>query len=449
MNNGQNVDVLASLLWQRSSEDENGLFKRNLERTLVFGIFPLDKLANTDAELKKVRKLWQEIVKPWNECYPWGQFLGVRTEELENDLGTKYIFGHLVVGDILDQEFLVVALLQRLSILCGLGTFIKVCDSDGDFLLMESSEVLPECYEFPVGNNRLYIHEGSFKFIPPTVAQGVSLYPHEALQFLRDSYFKCLEVPQVSKRLMETIVKPFPLKFLKSLRCVEIKFKRGTHSEVLLKNLNIVSILLEHAFSEEVFLSDEVGASESDGHESVLEGAKIVIPFYYCEILASYATAKGAKSERDRELLYGRLLSHSLQDQLKSGLLTESQLNHGPNGVENIIERLQNLKEFPNNSDFELKSAPDFAQETSTQDIEHDLEEEAVGHLQTLFEQLKSSLDGNCDEYGQDDDDASENDERLGKYFQKEDIDIDEEDFFEFFLTEALQEKGGLDKYRS
>jgi hypothetical protein len=85
---------------------------------------------------------------------------------LDGDAGASLLRGRTEYGDSVEDEWVVVWLLRELS-----KTFkdlwIKIVDSDGEFLLIEAAGTLPGWLEPEVAENRVWIHDGGLTIIKP------------------------------------------------------------------------------------------------------------------------------------------------------------------------------------------------------------------------------------------------------------------------------------------
>ena len=101
--------------------------------------------------------------------------------------GAADVCGSLSVGDGLDDEWLLVGLLLRLSAEVGPGAVFRVWDDDGEFLLIEAAEDLPRWVAPDTSSNRVFLCGGEFHLVPRdcagAVAGGACL--REALEWVR------------------------------------------------------------------------------------------------------------------------------------------------------------------------------------------------------------------------------------------------------------------------
>ena len=72
----------------------------------------------------------------------------------------------------MNDEWFVVYILYQLSIWNKYEFFVKIIDDDGQFLLAEVSDVLPVWAEPDTCENRLILHNGSFKLVAIDIIPG-------------------------------------------------------------------------------------------------------------------------------------------------------------------------------------------------------------------------------------------------------------------------------------
>ena len=107
---------------------------------------------------------------------------GIHWELMEKS-SHPFISGKIKFGDGMEDEWFMLKLLLKLSS-NDAALIASIFDTDGDFILIEAAEVLPEWLEPETSKNRVFIHEGSIKIIPMEL-QRDQLQLHEALKFIR------------------------------------------------------------------------------------------------------------------------------------------------------------------------------------------------------------------------------------------------------------------------
>jgi hypothetical protein len=95
-------------------------------------------------------------------------------------LGLTFLRGQTEYGDSVEDEWVIVWLLRELTIKFP-NLWVKVTDSDGEFLLIEASGTLPSWLEPDVAENRVWINQGHLKIIKPAAAARTSKRTEEKL----------------------------------------------------------------------------------------------------------------------------------------------------------------------------------------------------------------------------------------------------------------------------
>lgn len=98
---------------------------------------------------------------------------------------TAYLYGTTDFGDAVDDEWLIVYLLKEITKKYP-DLWIRIADSDGEFLLIEAASVLPDWLNPDIDENRVWLHGGKLFIIPlgSSSASGRLGLP-EALAFIR------------------------------------------------------------------------------------------------------------------------------------------------------------------------------------------------------------------------------------------------------------------------
>lgn len=129
----------------------------------------IDGAAETRARLLEVQRTAAELSKELLKNYIW-QREAFRLEIQKND-GSTLLHGRTNYGDSIEDEWVIVYILRELSKRHP-DIWIKVVDSDGEFLLIEAAGTLPSWLEPEVADNRVWIHQGDLRIIKPKQEAG-------------------------------------------------------------------------------------------------------------------------------------------------------------------------------------------------------------------------------------------------------------------------------------
>lgn len=113
--------------------------------------------------LESVRKRAMQLAGSLTMDYIWQR--DALNLEVKNDHGLVYLHGSSYFGDAIEDEWLIVYLLRELSKTSN-DLWIRVFDSDGEFLLVEAANVLPPWLSPEIDANRVWINRGSLYLIP-------------------------------------------------------------------------------------------------------------------------------------------------------------------------------------------------------------------------------------------------------------------------------------------
>ncbi|KAL8696217.1 MAG: hypothetical protein Q9224_002910 [Gallowayella concinna] len=141
----------------------------------------------TRAQLRKVQAAAVSLCKSLLKSFIWQ-----RDEfrlELKQEKGLSFLQGRTNFGDSVEDEWLVVYLLRELSRQYP-DSWVRVCDSDGEFLLVEAADALPKWLNPEIAENRVWINDGKLLIIPKEgkkngVREG-GLKLNAALTFIQD-----------------------------------------------------------------------------------------------------------------------------------------------------------------------------------------------------------------------------------------------------------------------
>ncbi|KAK4099925.1 SGT1-domain-containing protein [Parathielavia hyrcaniae] len=149
-------------------EDFDGFRMRLPEDCVEYMLFVIgDKTSNALPSLEAVRKAADQKLHELAKDYIWQREPFRLDTKLQNGLGLPYIHGTTHYGDNVEDEWLIVYLLRELSKTFP-SLWIRVSDSDGEFLLIEAARVTPKWLSPENDANRVWIHDGKLLIIPPS-----------------------------------------------------------------------------------------------------------------------------------------------------------------------------------------------------------------------------------------------------------------------------------------
>ena len=170
-----------------------------IEYTLLLNSTSLDSSndSETRLRLRDVQKYAASLQKEWLKDYIWQRqgfalelakedgevrafTMGTLESRLMSDPGLSFLQGRTEYGDSIEDEWVIVWLMRDISRKFS-DIWIKLTDTDGEFLLIEASGMLPAWLEPDVADNRVWIHDGHLKIIKPAAAARSSRKTDEKL----------------------------------------------------------------------------------------------------------------------------------------------------------------------------------------------------------------------------------------------------------------------------
>ncbi|ATY64678.1 SGT1 domain containing [Cordyceps militaris] len=150
-----------------ASEGEPHQFERQLsENSMEYMIFILDDNCEGVKYLNRLNSIGKEATRLMDSVatnYVWQ-----RDEfrlQVVNDQGLIYLHGTTDYGDAVEDEWLIVYVLRELS-KTHPELFIRVADEDGEFLLVEAANALPNWLNPEIDHCRVWIQGGKLNIIP-------------------------------------------------------------------------------------------------------------------------------------------------------------------------------------------------------------------------------------------------------------------------------------------
>ncbi|OAA54498.1 sgt1 [Niveomyces insectorum RCEF 264] len=167
------------------NEDGNGssLLPPALERSLPdnaaeYMLFVLDheggdnKAARPLARLEQLRKAAMQLSDKLTRDYIWQR--DAFNLEVVSRHGLLYLHGVTDYGDCVEDEWLIVYMLRELSKSFAGSVWARICDSDGEFLLVEAAQAVPSWLNPEMDAHRVWIHDGQLRVIRPAGANDAS-----------------------------------------------------------------------------------------------------------------------------------------------------------------------------------------------------------------------------------------------------------------------------------
>lgn len=422
------------------------------QNTLIFGIFYINPVKSNDAILSRLNDLYLDLIhnlEPYINYYPW-YYKPIEVKFFRDFRGIPVIYGELIYGDYMPDLWLLTKILFEFSS-TDTDLYIRLIDQDGEFPLIEGYEAIPAWLnDDNSASNRVWINNHVFKIIPKSYSENTELKLVDAIHYISMSPFRLESCIDLTEKLQNEILKQYPGRVLEKLFLEHMSVPRSVF-EFIARNSNYVC---------NAAINSQVGAigSSSGNGKLVKSGARVEIEIRV-SLLAHLFLKKYAEDSSDRGELVVKCLERFLSDEVSDEL--NIKWDSREESVEDFNrsteeDRLQEeLKRFGKiNRSYESK-------EEKIEDNEAESNTELIDKLKTMLESdVKEGGDGddgdsndsdsNDNEVHNNNSNDDDNDNDIIADFQKQGVDIDEDDFFEFFCKEALKLKDGdLEKMRN
>ncbi|KAI0969108.1 SGT1-domain-containing protein [Xylaria arbuscula] len=161
-------------------QDRNQLFRdgfdpfpRSLpENCVEYMLFVLDSTLEPRVlltELENIRKSAMQLCVATTEDYIWQRdSFQLQVKRVD---GLVYLHGTTDYGDSVEDEWLIVYLLRKLTTTFP-SLWVRVFDSDGEFLLVEAANVVPNWLSPEIDTHRVWIHQGKLQLLPLSASSG-------------------------------------------------------------------------------------------------------------------------------------------------------------------------------------------------------------------------------------------------------------------------------------
>ncbi|SMR60540.1 unnamed protein product [Zymoseptoria tritici ST99CH_1E4] len=194
-------------------EGFDGFPKRLPEDCVEYAIHIIDlqlsSIATLRSRLNEIIKAANELKKKHLKDYIWQResfdltihpkFDLTKSATTSTSTTPPHLRGRTNFGDSISDEWLIVYLLHTLSIQFPTA-WIQLYDTDGEFLLIEAAASLPKWLNPEIAQNRVWLHAGHLKIIPPSPSSPPrNLSLTEALSTLTTSPSTLLVDPSIEK----------------------------------------------------------------------------------------------------------------------------------------------------------------------------------------------------------------------------------------------------------
>ncbi|KAL2127886.1 hypothetical protein VTI74DRAFT_10015 [Chaetomium olivicolor] len=148
-------------------EGFEGFRMRLPEDCVEYMLFIIGEKTDGLPSLETVRKAAEKKLDELAKDYIWQREPFRLETKIQKGLGMPYLHGTTHYGDNVEDEWLIVYLLRELTKSFP-NLWIRISDSDGEFLLIEAAKVTPTWLSPENDTNRVWINNGKLLIIPVT-----------------------------------------------------------------------------------------------------------------------------------------------------------------------------------------------------------------------------------------------------------------------------------------
>ncbi|KAL6804479.1 SGT1 domain-containing protein [Trichoderma sp. SZMC 28012] len=181
------------------------------ENTVEYMLFVVEnqqpEARKARTSLETIRKAAVELVQSLTKDYIW-QREGFEIS-LKSEHGLLFLHGTTDYGDAIEDEWLIVYILCELT-KAHPDLWLRVGDSDGEFLLVEAANVLPRWLSPEIDRYRVWIHLGKIFLIPLSLKgrdESEQLSLLQAVTFLRSNPDALVHLPAIDSEAFHRLKK--------------------------------------------------------------------------------------------------------------------------------------------------------------------------------------------------------------------------------------------------
>lgn len=216
-------------------EGFNGFPKTLPEDCVEYAIYIIDSKLNElnkRDQLRKVQSAGHKLITELTKGFIW-QREGIQFA-LERDKSQSFLHGRTNYGDSVEDEWFVVYILRELSKIFP-EIWIRVVDTDGQFLLIEAAGVIPRWLNPEIADFRAWLNHGHLLIIPLDEhrASGIQPVPqvnipslNESLYFLEYHRSRLIKSPTIQAEAFYRLQK-YPKQIQDSLHHAVIRIPRN------------------------------------------------------------------------------------------------------------------------------------------------------------------------------------------------------------------------------
>ena len=421
-------------IWQNDEINPlDSAFKQ--QKLLTLTMFVLSPMMDEEERHKQLIGVYDTLMKllsPWIDHYVW-DFEPISPKIYTHD-GYEYVFANLQLGELISDEWLITWLLYNVSLQYE-DVFVQVYDYEGEFVLIESWESLPSWVSPEVATNRVWLNKGRFIIIPDVYYMDRSLKLVEALTFLTRASYKCLINVEMNAIIGEKL-KEYPYKALESQLSVDFQLEADLIGS-LIDNSNQLNHVIWDKVKDVSIMNDGLEEEYPIG-ETVLVNARMRVETF---LLLKTTLERFDKDDVVKD--GGKFISIALREYFEREDISLRALDQDELAAFNEQNSKDLLQvELQRNGVIEKFTSP-LLEFDNIEDVNEEgthNEKIMMEKLESFFKDTEANIDGVVNKSEEEDTESdTDDDEKTRDFLTKANVDIDEDDFFEFFAKEALK----------
>ncbi|ESX01344.1 hypothetical protein KL918_004293 [Ogataea parapolymorpha] len=391
--------------------------------TLCFALFYVGVYKNEAeirTELAQLKHYLNIELRPYVDHYPWH----VRPVEYELvDDKHCFLYGELEYGENMDDLWVVASLLFKFTSRSE-NIYLHLYDQDREFLLIEAAQQVPGWLEPECASNRIWINTRRVVCIPKEYCEGRNLDLEEALAFLQSASYRLEVLSDVTEELVRKKIATYPQEALKHIKMESLLVSEYTACRLVRRPAYVAGAAISHFLEPVPILGLRLGGQRPSRLVKLNIRVNAIV---YMDLQKYGETAAGMGEIADRAIE-----EEGLDENIDGADFEDLLKQHNETIEQDPLQR-------------ELLRYNVIEKRVEWEQPEQ-VNEERQRYDEDMVEKVKHFMDRETDWAGagsESDGDDEEGDEsessRIRDYFRQEGVDIDEDDFFEFFCREALQ----------
>ncbi|CUM47901.1 unnamed protein product [Debaryomyces tyrocola] len=395
------------------------------KETLSFTLFNI----NFD-EIEKIHAHLKEYLDPFIDSYPWFHSPPVFQQYKHKQI--SYIYGEFIYQECLNDEWLLTNLLWEFLTFYP-DLYIHLWDSsDFEFILVESSDFIPTWLEPNNSLNRAWINDKTVLIINPNQELN-NLTLEEALEEILDGNFQ--KYPAIADHLKDKLSKINESFLIDTIYDLEISLPSKV-IRIFADKPYLISQSINEFVKESLSPNQNLKSIQND----LFIPTKIGIPFLSLNLMKFKQLELQTTNAQDFDfgLLVSKILTIGVDNIMRLSICLPRKARQLSDLSRSVIQ--DKLIECGRLADRVPENTGIFHQfeNMNEADVSSDFNESAlIDRFNEFFKDTTAGLEGiNNASSNEETADKRQNEPDNGKI---NDIEIDEDDFFEFFLKDALK----------